>query len=162
KRIELPTLATSDDCTGSGSADGKQHTCTTCHGRGQVRMQRGIFTMQQTRPYCHGRGQVIANPCGTSRGAGPVEEEKALPVEIPAGFESGDRIALDGGREGGSPGAPPGDLYVDVRPRPNEIFVSDGADLHCQVPHRISQTAPGDAVVVPPLAREAEIRIHAE
>src|SRR5690606_9419361 len=44
KRIELPTLATCDDCTGSGWADGKQHTCTTCHGRGQVRMQRGIFT----------------------------------------------------------------------------------------------------------------------
>lgn len=162
KRIELPTLATCDDCTGSGSEDGKQHTCTTCHGRGQVRMQRGIFTMQQTCPYCHGRGEVIANPCGTCGGAGRVEEEKVLSVKIPAGVDTGDRIRLAGEGEAGPPGAPPGDLYVEVRVRPHGIFERDGDDLHCEVPIRISQAALGDTVVVPTLGGEAEIRIPAE
>src|SRR5690606_35086773 len=51
KRIEVPTLAPCAPCKGSGSADGRTDTCGTCHGRGQVRMQRGIFTMQQPCPH---------------------------------------------------------------------------------------------------------------
>src|SRR5690349_1110655 len=96
KRIELPTLAACGDCDGSGSEDGRLETCGTCHGRGQVRMQRGIFTMQQPCPHCAGRGQIIANPCKTCHGNGRVEEEKVLSVKVPAGVDSGDRIRLAG------------------------------------------------------------------
>ncbi|HET8764385.1 MAG TPA: DnaJ domain-containing protein, partial [Rhodanobacter sp.] len=73
KRIEVPTLAPCGPCKGSGSADGKVETCATCHGRGQVRMQRGIFTMQQPCPHCGGRGQVIVTPCKACHGNGRVE-----------------------------------------------------------------------------------------
>src|SRR5690606_4349741 len=59
KRVEIPTLAECSHCNGSGSEDGKVETCTTCHGHGQVRFQRGIFTMQQACPECAGRGQVV-------------------------------------------------------------------------------------------------------
>ena len=83
KRIEVPTLAGCGDCEGSGSEDGRIETCSTCHGRGQVRMQRGIFTMQQSCPHCGGRGQSIVNPCRTCHGAGRVEEEKVLVGEDP-------------------------------------------------------------------------------
>ncbi|MEN5118600.1 molecular chaperone DnaJ [Luteimonas sp. TWI662] len=162
KRIELPTLTGCDDCNGSGSEDGKRETCSTCAGRGQVRMQRGPFTMQQACPHCGGHGQVIANPCKTCRGAGRVEDEKVLSVKIPAGVDSGDRIRLSGEGEAGPAGAPPGDLYVEVRVRPHDIFVRDGDDLHCEVPIRISQAALGDTVRVPTLGGEAEIRIPAE
>ena len=162
KRIELPTLTGCDDCNGSGSEDGKRETCSTCAGRGQVRMQRGPFTMQQTCPHCGGHGQVIANPCKTCHGAGRVEDEKVLSVKIPAGVDSGDRIRLSGEGEAGPAGAPPGDLYVEVRVRPHDIFVRDGDDLHCEVPIRISQAALGDTVRVPTLGGEAEIRIPAE
>ncbi|UNK43902.1 molecular chaperone DnaJ [Luteimonas sp. S4-F44] len=162
KRIELPTLTGCDDCNGSGSEDGKRETCSTCAGRGQVRMQRGPFTMQQACPHCGGHGQVIANPCKTCHGAGRVEDEKVLSVKIPAGVDSGDRIRLSGEGEAGPAGAPPGDLYVEVRVRPHDIFVRDGDDLHCEVPIRISQAALGDTVRVPTLGGEAEIRIPAE
>ena len=50
RRIEIPTLAECEPCRGTGSEDGKLHTCETCHGRGQVRFQRGIFSMQQPCP----------------------------------------------------------------------------------------------------------------
>jgi molecular chaperone DnaJ len=162
KRIELPTLAECAPCRGTGSEDGKLETCDTCHGRGQVRYQRGIFSMQQPCPHCHGRGQTFRNPCPECRGNGRVEEEKVLSVKIPAGVDSGDRIRLAGEGEAGPAGSPPGDLYVEVRVRPHEFFVRDGDDLHCEVPVRITQAALGDTVRVPTLGGEAEIRIPAE
>ena len=162
KRIEIPTLASCDPCKGSGSVDGKVDTCATCHGRGQVRMQRGPFAMQAPCPHCGGAGKTIANPCKHCDGAGRVEEEKTLSVKIPAGVDNGDRIRLAGEGEAGPAGSPAGDLYVEVRVRPHAIFARDGDDLHCEVPIRISQAALGDTVRVPTLKGEAEIRIPAE
>ncbi len=162
KRLEIPTLVACEPCKGSGSEDGKVETCATCHGRGQVRMQRGIFTMQQPCPHCGGRGQTIANPCKACHGAGRVEDERVLSVKIPAGVDNGDRIRLAGEGEAGPAGTPPGDLYVEVRVRPHDIFVRDGDDLHCEVPIRIAQAALGDTVRVPTLNGETEIRIPAE
>ena len=162
KRVEIPTLAECGHCKGSGSEDGKVETCSTCQGHGQVRFQRGIFTMQQACPECAGRGQVVSSPCRECHGAGRIEDEKVLSVKIPAGVDSGDRIRLGGEGEAGPPGTPPGDLYVEVRVREHAIFNRDGDDLHCEVPIRISQAALGDVVNVPTLDGEAEIRIPAE
>ncbi|MFD0738150.1 molecular chaperone DnaJ [Lysobacter koreensis] len=162
KQIEIPTLDECDSCDGSGSADGKVETCATCHGRGQVRFQRGIFSMQQACPHCDGRGQSISNPCGDCRGQGRVERTKTLQVKIPAGVDNGDRIRLAGEGEAGPAGSPPGDLYVDVRVREHEIFQRDGDDLHCDVPIRISQAALGDTIRVPTLGGEVELRIPFE
>ena len=162
KRIEIPTLASCEPCNGSGSADGKVQTCTTCHGRGQVRMQRGPFAMQAPCPHCGGSGKTIPNPCPHCDGNGRVEEEKTLSVKIPAGVDGGDRIRLAGEGEAGPAGTPPGDLYVEVRVRPHAIFQRDGDDLHCEVPIRISQAALGDVVRVPSLDGELELRIPAE
>ncbi|KAB7774212.1 molecular chaperone DnaJ [Xanthomonas sp. LMG 12462] len=162
RRIEIPTLSECEHCHGSGSEDGKVETCGTCHGRGQVRIQRGIFAMQQTCPQCAGRGQIVQNPCGVCHGAGRVEETKVLSVKIPAGVDNGDRIRLSGEGEAGPAGTPPGDLYVEVRVREHPIFQRDGDDLHCEVPIRISQAALGDTVRVATLGGEAEIRIPAE
>ncbi|KKY07087.1 molecular chaperone DnaJ, partial [Xanthomonas phaseoli pv. phaseoli] len=162
RRIEIPTLVECTPCHGSGSEDGKVETCGTCHGRGQVRIQRGIFAMQQSCPHCDGRGTLIQNPCKTCHGAGRVEEDKVLSIKVPAGVDTGDRIRLAGEGEAGPAGTPPGDLYVEVRVREHAIFQRDGDDLHCEVPIRISQAALGDTVRVATLGGEAEIRIPAE
>src|SRR5690606_25438239 len=162
KRIEMPTLAECDDRDGRRSAGRELETCGTCNGRGQVRFQRGIFSMQQPCPHCHGRGQTIANPCQSCHGNGRIEDEKVLSVKVPAGVDSGDRIRLSGEGEAGPAGAPPGDLYVEVRVRAHAIFERDGDDLHCEVPIRFSQAALGDTVRVPTLGGDAEIRIPAE
>lgn len=162
KRLEVPTMAACAPCKGTGSEDGKVETCTTCQGRGQVRFQRGIFSMQQPCPDCGGRGQKLSNPCKACRGAGRVEEEKVLSVKIPAGVDTGDRIRLAGEGEAGPAGAPAGDLYVEIRVREHAIFQRDGDDLHCEVPIRFSQAALGDVIRVPTLGGEAEIRVPAE
>ena len=162
RRIELPTLVECEPCKGTGSEDGKLETCDTCHGHGQVRFQRSIFSMQQPCPSCHGRGRTFRNPCPSCRGNGRVEEEKVLQVKVPAGVDNGDRIRLAGEGEAGPSGTQPGDLYVEVRVRPHAIFERDGDDLHCEVPIRFSQAALGDTVRVPTLGGEAEIRVPAE
>ena len=162
QRITLPMLEECAKCHGSGSTDGKLDTCGTCQGHGQIRMQRGIFSMQQICPECQGRGQVIVNPCPACHGNGRVHGERTLDVKVPAGVDTGDRIRLAGEGEAGPAGAPPGDLYVEIHVREHEIFQRDGDDLHCEVPIRITQAALGDTVRVPTLKGDTEIRIPAE
>ncbi|MDO5506315.1 MAG: molecular chaperone DnaJ [Pseudoxanthomonas suwonensis] len=162
RRIELPSLAECEPCNGTGSANGKLQTCSGCGGNGQVRMQHGPFMVQRPCPQCGGRGQSFTDPCRECHGNGRIEERKVLQVTIPAGVDNGDRIRMAGEGEAGPSGSPPGDLYVEVRVRPHDIFERDGDDLHCEVPIRISQAALGDTVRVPTLGGEAEIRIPAE
>jgi molecular chaperone DnaJ len=162
KTIEVPTLVDCEPCGGTGSEDRQVEACTTCGGRGQVRMQRGIFAVQQPCPRCHGRGKVIAKPCKACRGHGRVEDEKTLKVKIPAGVDAGDRIRLQGEGEPGPVGTPSGDLYVEVQVRPHAIFERDGDDLYCEVPVRISQAALGAVIEVPTLGGGVEIKVPAE
>ena len=129
REIEVPTLIACKTCTGSGSADGKTSTCGTCRGHGRVRMQQGIFSVQQVCPHCAGSGTAVSNPCKDCRGEGRVEDERKLQVKIPGGVDSGDRIRLAGQGEAGPAGTEPGDLYVEVRVREHKLFQREGDDL---------------------------------
>ena len=162
RKIEVPTLVACDSCSGSGSADGKLSNCETCRGHGRVRMQNGIFSIQQTCPQCGGSGKKIANPCRACRGEARVRQDKTLSVKIPAGVDSGDRIRLSGEGEAGPAGAPAGDLYVEVHVREHAIFQREQDDLYCEVPIRFSQAALGAELEVPTLGGEALIKIPAE
>ena len=133
--IDVPTQVACDECDGSGSKKGKDaSTCTTCGGVGQVRMQQGFFSIQQTCPACKGQGAVIKDPCRHCHGQGRVGRTKTLNVKVPPGVDDGDRIRLSGEGEVGLNGGPPGDLYVEVRVSRHKIFERSGADLSCEVP----------------------------
>ncbi|TBR14607.1 MAG: molecular chaperone DnaJ, partial [Rugosibacter sp.] len=83
-RIRIPTMAECEVCEGSGAKKGTQpKTCPTCAGHGQVRMQQGFFSVQQTCPKCHGTGRYIPEPCTTCHGAGRIKQHKTLSVKIP-------------------------------------------------------------------------------
>ncbi|MBO9662613.1 molecular chaperone DnaJ [Dokdonella sp.] len=162
KQIEVPTLVECDTCDGSGSADGKVSTCATCRGQGRVRMQNGIFSIQQTCPHCGGAGKTVTNPCGDCRGEGRLQSERTLSIKIPAGVDNGDRIRLTGQGEAGPSGTVPGDLYVEVRVREHAIFQREGDDLHCEIPVRFAQAALGAELKVPTLEGETDIAIPPE
>ncbi|HQR49203.1 MAG TPA: molecular chaperone DnaJ [Steroidobacteraceae bacterium] len=161
--IDFATLAECAECGGSGSSKGsKPVTCDTCRGAGQVRMQQGFFTVQQTCPRCNGRGQVITDPCGSCRGQGRVRKQKTLSVKVPQGVDTADRIRLSGEGEAGRNGGPPGDLYVEIRVKDHPIFERDGSHLSCEVPVSFATAALGGSIEVPTLGGNATIKIPAE
>jgi molecular chaperone DnaJ len=137
-------------------------TCPTCGGHGQVRMQQGFFSIQQTCPRCHGSGRVVADPCTHCHGEGRVKQHKTLSVRIPAGVDEGDRIRLAGEGEAGVNGGPPGDLYVQVHLHPHAVFTRDHNDLHCEMPISFSTAALGGDISIPTLEGQASIKIPAE
>ncbi|HFE32521.1 MAG TPA: molecular chaperone DnaJ, partial [Gammaproteobacteria bacterium] len=151
-KIRVPTSVTCSSCGGSGAKKGTSPTtCTTCGGIGQVRMQQGFFSLQQTCPQCRGSGQIIKDPCTTCHGQGRVEEQKTLSVKVPAGVDNGDRIRLAGEGEAGGRGAPAGDLYVQINVKEHPIFVREDNDLYCEVPISFVTAALGGELEVPTL-----------
>jgi molecular chaperone DnaJ len=162
-KIRVPTLVSCKDCGGSGAKKGSEpKTCTTCGGHGQVRMQQGFFSLQQTCPHCHGSGTIIADPCNTCHGKGRVQERKTLSVKVPAGVDTGDRIRLAGEGEAGENGGPPGDLYVQVQVTPHPIFKRDENNLYCEVPISFVTAALGGELEVPTLNGRVTLKIPGE
>ncbi len=160
--IEIPTQVTCETCDGSGANEGSEPSkCSTCGGAGQVRMQQGFFSIQQTCPACKGAGSVISNPCDTCHGRGRVSKSKKLSVKVPAGVEDGDRIRLSGEGEAGRNGGPPGDLYVEIRVKPHKLFQRDGADLSCEVPLGMATATLGGEVELPTLDGHVVLKIPA-
>jgi len=161
--IKVPTLATCDECDGSGARKGSSPVnCTTCGGIGQVRMQQGFFQVQQTCPTCRGRGKMISDPCGKCHGQGRLEKRKTLSVKVPPGVDTGDRIRLSGEGEAGPDGGPPGDLFVQMSVRQHPIFERDGKNLYCEVPITFVDAALGGELEVPTLDGRVKLKIPAE
>ncbi|MBL7005057.1 MAG: molecular chaperone DnaJ [Gammaproteobacteria bacterium] len=159
-KIKVPTMNHCHTCDGSGAKPGSApKTCGTCGGHGQVRMQQGFFSVQQTCPACHGQGTTIDDPCSDCHGVGRVKENKSLSVEVPAGVDTGDRIRLSGEGEAGEKGAPPGDLYVQMHVKKHAIFERDNANLYCEVPISIVTAALGGELHVPTLTGKINLKI---
>ncbi len=163
KKIRVPTLTSCETCDGSGAKPGTSpKTCGTCGGAGQVRMQQGFFSVQQTCPTCRGQGTIIEDPCNSCHGRGVKEETKTLSVKIPPGVDTGDRIRLSGEGEAGAMGGPAGDLYVQVSVKEHELFHRDGRNLYCDVPISIVDAALGGELEVPTLDGRVKLKIPAE
>lgn len=161
--IDIPTQVECASCEGSGATAGTEPTaCTTCAGVGQVRVQQGFFSIQQTCPACKGAGSIIQTPCRTCSGRGRVRKVKTLAVKIPAGVDSGDRIRLTHEGEAGRNGGPAGDLYVDVTVKPHPIFERDGRNLSCDVPIGFAAAVLGSTVDVPTLDGQVALKIPPE
>ena len=162
-KIRIPTTVSCEICDGSGAKPGTQAVdCSTCNGHGQVRMQQGFFSVQQTCPRCQGAGKQITDPCYSCHGRGSVEETKTLSVKVPAGIDTGDRIRLTGEGQAGVHGGPPGDLYVEAIVQSHEIFQRDGRDLHCEIPISFADAAMGGELEVPTLDGRVKLKIPQE
>ena len=162
-KIRIPTHEACDTCHGSGAKPGTQpKTCPTCSGHGQVRLQQGFFSIQQTCPKCHGTGKVISDPCQACHGAGRMKKQKTLSVKIPTGVDEGDRIRLAGEGEPGVNGGPPGELYVQIQVKPHAVFQREHDDLHCEMPISFATAALGAEIEIPTLDGSAKIKVPSE
>jgi len=166
--VSVPTRVarTCDTCGGNGAAEGTAPvTCDACGGAGRVQQVSqsvfGQFVRTGACPRCEGLGRVVESPCATCDGLGRTLHEQALDVDIPAGIADGQRIRIRGEGHAGELGGPAGDLFVQVRVRPQAGIQRDGDDLHTAVELTMTQAALGTSLAVPGPGGEIEVEIPA-
>jgi len=162
KELNVPRVGECGECAGSGARAGTgRRPCTDCGGSGQIVLRQGFFAMSRTCGRCRGVGTTLESPCPNCRGEGRVPVEKQIRIKVPAGISEGQRIRVTGEGESGQRGGPPGDLYVEARVAPHEMFWREGFDLHVPLPLSFPQVALGAKVDVPTLQGDAPLEIPA-
>jgi len=164
REVPFEAAVTCTRCGGDGAEPGTEiATCPTCNGSGRLqqvtRSVFGEFVRTQTCPTCAGSGRRIEQPCTECRGAGRVVEERTLAVEIPPGIHHGQRIRLTGEGHAGLVGGRAGDVYVEVRIRPDARFVREGDDIYATVDLTFTQAALGATLTIPTLDGEEELEL---
>jgi molecular chaperone DnaJ len=164
REVPFEVAVTCGRCGGDGAEPGTEITsCPTCDGTGRLqqvtRSVFGEFVRTQTCPTCAGTGKRIEQPCSECRGAGRVVEERTLSVDVPPGIHHGQRIRLTGEGHAGLLGGRAGDVYVEVRIRPDQRFVREGDDIFSTVDLTFTQAALGATLAVPTLDGDEELEL---
>lgn len=164
--INIPRAENCESCSGTGAKSGTSpHTCSTCHGSGQVTQARntpfGRFMSTSTCNTCHGKGQIIETPCPACKGTGKIKKVRKISVKVPKGADNGIRLKIRGEGEEGSPGAPSGDLYVVIHVEPHDKFQRVGNDILYEQLISFSMAALGGDVMVPTLHGKVKMNIKA-
>lgn len=96
---------------------------------------------------------------GTSREVAIMREgrQERIAVKIPPGVDNGARVRVMG--KGGSGAMRAGDLYLDVRVRPDPRFWREGPDVYTELPMTISEAILGAKIEVPTLNGQAKMTI---
>jgi molecular chaperone DnaJ len=165
REVPFPVTVACTTCRGSGAEPGTEPTaCPACGGAGRLehvsRTVFGEFIRTQTCARCGGAGRVVEHPCQKCEGTGRIVEERTLEVEIPPGIHDGQQIRLSGEGHAGSLGGRSGDLYVQVRLRPDERFVREGNDIFTTVDLTMTEAALGTSTRVPTLEGDIDLEFE--
>jgi len=164
KQVTITRPETCSDCNGRGHPpDANSRSCPNCNGRGQVQEVRrtALGRVQQTRtcPRCEGEGEIYEDVCSTCGGDGTARKEATLSVDVPAGIKSGQTLRMNGEGAPGDPGAPNGDLLIEVEVKDHPDFERDGDDLHTQEPISFPQAVFGDTIQVETIDGRVEVDV---
>jgi molecular chaperone DnaJ len=164
--VSFEAVVVCSHCHGNGAEPGTPiETCDRCGGAGQLRqvtrtpfgqMVRGV-----TCDVCHGSGKVPETPCEVCDGHGRTQGNVTKTIDIPAGIEDGQRLRITGAGHAGEPGAPAGDLYVEVAVAADGRFERNGTDLISAVRIPATEAMLGTTVTVPTLDGEREVELEA-
>jgi molecular chaperone DnaJ len=109
---------------------------------------------------CGGAGKIPEMPCDVCGGGGRTRQARTSAIDVPAGIEDGQRMRVAGAGHKGEPGAPAGDLYVEVQVAEDERFERDGSDLISTATIPATEAMLGTTVGVPTLEGEEEIEVE--
>ena len=128
KKIKYKRNVPCSHCNGTGSADGKEHTCPTCGGSGIINKisQRGsmLLTEQMYCQDCNGKGKKITNKCNYCGGTGFENIEDITEFDVPKGVFNGIRFTVQGkGSDPLTKNGVRGDLLVNIVIIPDERFI---------------------------------------
>jgi len=166
REVTYDVVGSCEHCHGNGAEPGTPiRTCERCGGAGELRQVTRTPFGQMVRAtacdVCGGAGKVPETPCEVCGGSGRSRQSRTSAIEVPAGIEDGQRMRITGSGHAGDPGAPPGDLYVEVQVAEDERFERDGTDLISAVSIPATEAMLGTTVTVPTLEGEEEIEVAA-
>lgn len=90
-----------------------------------------------------------------------VTEDRALKVQIPKGVREGQHIRLAGQGGPGIGGGPAGDLYLEIRFKPERRYRVDGRDVYETLPVTPWEAALGAAIEAPTPAGSVMVKVPA-
>jgi molecular chaperone DnaJ len=162
--VEVDTAVLCETCGGSCCAPGTQPvTCDICQGTGQIqRTVRSLLGNVMTSSpcgTCRGYGTVIPNPCPTCQGQGRVRARRTIPVDIPAGVDTGLRLQMPSQGEVGPAGGPNGDLYLEIKVRHHDVFSRNGDDLLATLEVQMTDAILGTKTTLKTLDGEVTVEI---
>lgn len=160
---EIPLSVTRQDrcpaCHGTGQVPRPSAVCQSCGGDGERRWARGHMVFTKPCADCGGAGRIASAACRPCRGVGLAPRTEVVRFAIPAGVESGARLAVPGHGHAGAFGGPAGDLYVTVDVGEHAAFRRAGRDLHLAVPVGIHEAALGATIEIPTLGDPVPVTI---
>ena len=164
KQLEIERLETCAHCQGQRAEPGSStQRCPTCGGTGEVRRVQqtilGQFVNVSTCDRCGGEGRIIPTPCSVCRGEGRVRVTRTITIAVPAGVDDGAQLRLSGEGDAGLFGGPAGNLFVQLRVKPDPVFRRHEDDLHVELPINIAQAALGAEIEAPTLEGPTTLRI---
>ncbi|HEU5105206.1 MAG TPA: molecular chaperone DnaJ [Solirubrobacterales bacterium] len=165
REVTYDVVAACEHCHGNGAEPGTPiTTCERCGGAGELRQVArtpfGQMVRSTTCDVCGGAGNIPQTPCEVCNGSGRTRQSRTSAIEIPAGIEDGQRMRITGAGHAGEPGAPDGDLYVEVRVAEDERFERDGPDLISMVSIPATEAMLGTTLTVPTLEGEEEVEVE--
>jgi molecular chaperone DnaJ len=160
KKVTITRLSTCTPCGGSGAAPGTTpERCPACQGSGEVRFQRGFFSVSRPCQTCGGSGRKVAKPCASCAGRGSTETSEDVSVRVPPGVEDGAIRSVRGGGEPSPNGGAAGDLHVKIAVQPHPLFRRKGADVIVTIPLSFPQAVLGTQVDVPTLEGRVKMKV---
>ena len=163
KEIDIYHLDQCQPCKGTGSQSGKQGTCGTCHGQGQIKKVQntflGSFQQVATCPKCQGTGEIITDPCKSCSGNGVQKKSKKIEVSIPSGVDSGMKLRVSGEGNHGLKGGGAGDLYVFITVETHSYFKRDENNVTIVIEVPYTQLILGTEMDVPTLTGTGTLKI---
>ncbi|HTV05188.1 MAG TPA: J domain-containing protein [Acidobacteriaceae bacterium] len=156
-RLQIQRQEVCPTCKGKTSTGGS-HTCSECHGSGQVTQMGGRMKFNIQCPQCGGTGKV-ENACPTCHGEGTVTRTEQVEFRIKPGTRDGQRIRLAGKGNAGVNGGSAGDLYLIIKAGTNPVFTRHGDDIHATVPVTVAEAALGAKIEVPTIDGRAQLKV---
>ena len=166
KEITINRHENCEKCRGTGAEPGTSpKTCPTCHGSGQIRVQRqspiGSFVSTTTCNTCGGKGTIVEKPCSGCSGKGKVRKTRTIKINVPAGVDTGNVMPLRGQGEHGSNDGPPGDLYIKINVAKSKQFDRRGNDIYIETHISMGKAALGVEITVPTVDGDVKYTIPA-
>ncbi len=164
REVSFEAVSRCEHCNGNGAAPGTPiQTCETCGGQGAVqqvsRTPFGQMVRTAACPTCNGEGKIPEEPCQECDGVGRIRRQRKWDVDVPAGIEDGQRIRIGAAGHAGEHGAEAGDLYVEVRVRPDERFERHGEQLLTVARISVTKAILGGEIEVPTLEGQQPVKV---